>query len=193
MHYLRKGQAMKSRLLRRLCAACLLGAASTLSSGHAQSERRSFDADMTLEETVKWVGQRLPNARRDISPDRKDVWRVETRLVKARGCTLNYWSTTEAEGADPVSPGYQKRELWTLDLRGLDAARINGLPSGQVWFWASRASRDSIRTVVYQNGTVVTRHGNRKMGHFTARDQADAEEIAAALRHAVELCQQSGQ
>jgi hypothetical protein len=181
---------MKPQSLLLLSAACLLGVASALVSAVAQDKGQPFDADLTLEETVKWVGRHLHTDRRDASPDRTRVWRVETRPVKAEGCTLSYWSTTETDGADPVSPGYQRRELWTLDLRGLDAASINGMGSGRVGFKAADTSRNAIRTVVYQRERPFTTYGNRRTGTFSVRDEASAEEMVAALQHAVKLCRQ---
>jgi hypothetical protein len=183
---------MKSQSLLLLFALCLLGVAGALVSVGAQEKGQPFDARMTLEETVKWVGRHLFTDRRDASSDRTRVWRVETRPVKAEGCTLSYWSTTETDGDDPVSLGYQRRELWTLNLRGLDAASIKVLAPGQVWFKASDTSRNAIGTFVYQKERVYSSYGNRRMGKFSVRDEAAAAEMVAALQHAVKLCQQGG-
>ncbi|MFL6334404.1 MAG: hypothetical protein ACJ754_13905 [Pyrinomonadaceae bacterium] len=149
-----------------------------------------FDEGMTLGEAVKWLGRRLPNVRRDASEDLKRVWRVETRLVKAEGRALSYRSTTEEEGADPSRPGYRKQELWTLDLRGLDPLQVNEVASGQVFFMSAGDTGDSIRTAVYSDETLLATYHNRRMGHFTARDEASARELAAALRRVVGLCRQ---
>ena len=147
---------------------------------------------MLLEEVIEWLGGQLTNTCSDAFPDREYVLHRDTRLIKAKGCTLSYWSMTEIDRYSSVC-GYQKREIWTLDLHGLDPARVNGLASGQVWFRAAGTSRNAIRTLVYRSDTIVTAYGNRKMGHFSVRDKVDPAEVAAGLRHAVELCQQRGQ
>lgn len=184
---------MKSRALILKSATCWLVVAGAFLPTGAQDRGRPFDASMTLEGVVEWVGRRLVYSRREAQPDSLYVRRVETRLAKAKGCTLSYWSTAETEGPDPVAQGYQSRELWTLDLRGLDPASIHGQASGQVSFRATGTIRNSIHTVVYQRDTIFATHGNRRAGRFTVRDHADAEEVATALRHAVNLCRQKVQ
>jgi hypothetical protein len=98
---------------------------------------------------------------------------------------------TDGGGVSFDSAGYQTRELWVLDLAGLDPARVSAHPQGQVWFWSDGRTRDAIRRSTFgRDERLQSVSGNRAMGHFWARDAAAAEQLAAALRHAVGLCRQ---
>ncbi len=185
---------MKSRQVRRLLCLSFLCVLGAFSFAHGQGRDQAFDSAMSLEETMTWLGKQLTQQHSAVSPDGKYVWNRGTRLIKAKGCTLSYWSTTETDGLDPVSAGYGTRELWTLNLSGLDPARFNGSPSGQVWFWAVGDTRNAIRKSIFNRADkleAVTVNG--AMGHFWVRTPADSEKVAAGLKHAVELCRQRKQ
>ncbi len=182
---------MKSRQVRRLLCLSFLCVLGAFSFSHGQRRDQAFDPGMSLEETMAWLGKQLTQQHSSVSYDGQSVRNRGTRLVQAKGCTLTYWSMIEMEGLDPVSPSYRVRELWTLNLSGLDAARINAQPNGRVWFWALGDSRNAIRKSNFNredrlNSVTLS----AAMGNFWVRDAAHAEEVAAALKHAVDLCRQ---
>lgn len=156
-----------------------------------QTRTKAFDRAMTLEETMTWLGKQL-NLERSFAPSSNgSAWNRGTHLIKAKGCTLSFWSTMQTDGLEPGSVGYATRELWTLNLAGLDPARVRGLPQGQVWFWAVGDVYNSIRTSIFnRENRLQAVRGNRAMGYFWVRDEKDAIEMATALSHAVELCRQ---
>src|SRR3712207_1395276 len=78
-------------------ALCVAGPALRAS---AQGKGGGFDSRMTLNETVAWLGQQPTHvaASPTSSVSGGYVRRHETRLVKAKGCTLSYQvsSTTDS-------------------------------------------------------------------------------------------------
>jgi hypothetical protein len=176
----------------RLCALlCLFCGAAMVSSARAQDRSRSFDTAMSLGETISWLEKRLSLVRRVASSDSRYVRRVETRVVRAKDCSLSYTSEVETNNSsEPLSPGSQTRELWTLDLRGLNPWSVGEMGDGEVWFAASDNARNAIATSIFSGDRLRARYGNRKVGKFWARDVADAQEVAAGLRHAIELCRE---
>ncbi len=148
---------------------------------------------MSLEQTVAWLGKHLTDQHSVVSPDGKSVWSRGVRLVKAKGCTLSYWTTLQTDGSDPVTPGSQVRELWTLDLSSLDADSILASMSDQVRFEAAASSRNAIRTTVFHKETSLSSYSNKKWGYLPVSSKVTAEDLAAGLKHCVELCRQRKQ
>ena len=180
---------MKSLQVRRLLCLCCLCVLEVFSLVHGQGRDQSFNLSMSLEETMVWLGKQLKQQRSEVSHDGRYVWSRGTRLIEAKGCTLSYWSTIETDGLEPVSPGYRVRELWTLDLGGLDPARINAQPNGRVWFWAMGDTRNAIRKSNFnREDRLNSATYNAAMGNFWVRDKVKAESVASALKHAVDLC-----
>ena len=186
-------KAMKSRRVLLLCSLCFLWVAGAFSFAHGQDRDQAFDPVMSLEETMDWLGKQLTHQHSVVSPDGKSVWQRGTRLVKAKGCTLSYWATIQTDGLEPVSPSYQRRELWVLDLSDLDPETILSGASGRVSFTAAASARDAIRTSVFRNETSLSAYSNKRWGYFSVREKVATEDVAAGLRHAVELCRQRRQ
>lgn len=202
-------QALRCRSLLLLCSACLLCAAGLASRAPAQKDGgqdagRAFDPGMSLEETVAWLGRQLTHVTRVRSADGKYVRRVETRLVKAKGCTLSYSITSDFDSGSAVGSAdvaasnvSQTRELWTLDLSGLapETVRVAEVPGVErrVWFGAAEASRNAIKTSVFRNERLSSTHNNRNFGHFYVRDEPALPQAAAALSHAAQLCREKKQ
>lgn len=182
---------MNSRKTSLLISLSFLCLTLSLQNATGQTKTKPFDPAMTLEETMTWLGKRLKLERSFVPSSNHSAWNRGTHLIKAKGCTLSFWSTTQTEGLEPGSVGYGSRELWTLNLAGLDPARVRGLPQGQVWFWAVGDEYNSIRTSIFnRENRLQAVRGNRAMGYFWVRDERDAIEVATALSHAVESCRQ---
>jgi hypothetical protein len=182
---------MQSRRLLVSCAVCILCVAGAGPS--ARSQGTAFDPKMTLEQTLAWLGKQLTHQQSVISHDKKFINTDGISLVKAKGCTLSYIITQEKEELNPVSPvspGYQLRERWVLDLSALDPERIMAAQPGRVHFAAANSSREAIRTTVLYSAA-PTVYGNKKWGAFSVGEKVAAEDVAAGLRHAVKLCRQS--
>lgn len=165
-----------------------------LAPAAAQRGETPFDPSMTLEQTVKWVGRQLTHTRR-LMTDSGYTRRYETSLVRARGCELSYWKTNEAERAETAVTSLGMRELWKLDLSGLDPARVRALPAGRgyeatVRFNSDGTTRDAIRVITYHGDSIISTRSNAKYGQFSVRDEKALDEVAAGLRHAVVLCRQ---
>jgi hypothetical protein len=90
--------------------------------------------------------------------------------------------------ADPTLTS-QTRELWAVDLSGLDPRTIRAMTAGRVYFTTAGTKQDVIRTNVFRNQAGVTAYHNRQRGSITVGDKKAAE-VAEGLRHAVELCRQ---
>lgn len=178
-----------------VCVLCLLSAA--VSGGaSAQDKRKDFDPAMSLEETVAWLGKQLNHSWTENSDTVGVTRRLSTRGVKAKGCTLSYLSVTQTEGyttaaADPFVN--ETRELWAVDLSGLDPWRVNPMARGRVFFGAANTDRDVISTSVFRalNSQPVhlTARRNRRSGYFMV-DEKQTAQVAEALRHAVVLCRE---
>ena len=115
-------------------------------------------------------------------------------LVKAKACTLSYSITRETEALDrvsPVSSGYQVRERWVLDLSGLNPRMIEA-DSERVHFMAAASSHDAIRTTIFRNEK-FSGYTEKKSGYVSVPEKVAPAEVAAALRHAIELCRQMKQ
>jgi hypothetical protein len=189
---------MRYRRVFLLCSVCIICVAGLVPHAHAQSKDEAFDPSLSLEQTVAWLGQQLTHVASVASSDGKYVRRLETRLVKAKECTLSYSITTESESRVAAEASIsQVREIWTLDLSGLDPASVNvvGTPGVEqrVWFRAAPGSRNAIRTSRLQNQLYSTTISNRAFGHFSVRDEKLLAKTAAGLSHAVHLCRQSKQ
>lgn len=165
----------------------------------AQNKEQVFNPPMSLEQTLVWLNKQLTHVKTVTSNDGKTVRRLETRLVKAKECTLSYSSASESDaGIDPTSASSELRELWTLNLSGLDPTGINVVASthgteGRVLFKAADTSRNTIRTSTFKNDRLLTTRNNRSFGYFSVRDEKMLTEVAEGLRHAVELCRQRKQ
>ncbi len=182
---------MKSRRLFLSCAFCICvaGAASS-----ARGQGTAFDPKMSLEETLAWLGKHLTHQDSVASTDGKYIKSVGISLVKAKGCTLSYSITRETEALDrvsPVSSGYQVRERWVLDLSALNPTMI-GADSGRVHFMAAAWSHDAIRTTIFRNEK-FSGYTQKKSGYLSVPEKVAPEEVAAGLRHAIELCRQRKQ
>jgi hypothetical protein len=184
-------QVMNSRRILIMLSLMVLSVVVDLRPAQGQTKAKAFDQAMSLDETMAWLGKQLTLQRSFAPSIGSSAWTRSTRLIKAKGCTLSFWSTIETDGLEPASPGYVSRELWTLNLAGLDPARIRGLGVGQVWFWAEGNVYNAIRTNIFNRDLrLLGVRGNRAMGHFWVRDERDAIEVSTGLRHAVDLCRQ---
>ena len=181
--------------LRRLLlsgVACAVCAAWAVAPARAQSA--PFDPKMSLEETLAWLGKQITRWRSTASPDGKYVRREGLGSVKAKGCSLGYIVTRETESRDPVtptSPTYQTREVWSLDLSRLDPESIRARDA-HVRFTAAPDARNAIRVTVFGQAR-PSGSANDNWVSLAVRDGADAGEVAAGLKHAVELCRQRKQ
>ena len=179
---------MKARQIPLFCV-CFLCVLGVFSFAQGQGRDQAFNPAMSLEETMTWLGKQLTQQQSNVSSNGQSVWNRGTQFVQAKGCTLTYWSTIETDGLDPVSPGYKVRELWTLNLSGLDPARINAQPNGRVWFWAMGDTRNAIRKSNFnRQDRLDSVTYNAAMGNFWVGDKVKAESVASALKHAVDLC-----
>ena len=164
---------MPTRRALLICNVCLLCVAGIFSSARGQSGGQAFNPGMSLEETVTWLGKQLTHQKTVVSRDGKSQWHRGTSLVKAKGCTLSYWSTLETEDTqtwDAVSPGSQTRELWVLNLSGLDPDKIRVGASNRIRFEAAASSRYAIRTTLFKplfhNDRDVSEYSNKRSGYF---------------------------
>ncbi len=85
------------------------------------------------------------------------------------------------------------RELWAVDLSGLEPRSVNAQARGRVAFFAAGAERGVINTSVFNKHGAGADHltvrRNRHMGTFTV-DEKKAAQVAEAMRHAVALCRE---
>lgn len=162
-------------------------------AARAQEKRETFDPSMSVGETVAWLGRQLGGSRKVASADGRFRQHVTVRVVEAKGCSLSYVSESQSESSgisDPTAAGARVRELWTIDLAGLDPEMVRPAGPARVLFNADGAKQDAIRTNVFreQSGAdQLTVRGNRRASFFVVADKK-AEEVAEALRHAVALC-----
>jgi hypothetical protein len=190
---------MKRREFLLICSALALCAAGAVSPGRAQ-DKDWFDAGTSLEQTVAWLGRQLTHVRRVASANGKYVRRYETRQVKAKGCTLIYTTSTQTDNAslDTATGATEYREVWHLDLSGLDPSRISVVDSVAgaekvVWFRSAPGARNAIRSSAYHNDMLRATYSNKRFGKFSVRDERLLPQVAAALAHAVELCRERKQ
>jgi hypothetical protein len=190
---------MRHRGVLILCAVCVLCAAGLAPPARAQVKTDVFDPSMNLEETVDWLGRQLTHVTNVATTNAfngRFVRRLETRLVRAKGCSLSYSFTSDSENyaTDSAAAVKETREIWTLDLTGLDPSRINVIAvAGRekaIWFYASPESRNAIRTSEFREDKFSATHFNRPYGRFSVRDEAVLPDAARAFGHAVELCRQ---
>lgn len=180
---------MRARKVWPLCALWLACAACVVNSARAQDKGKAFDPSMSLEETVAWLGKQLNHSWTQTSAGGRLRRHTLTKVVKAEGCTLSYVSETQSDSGvgEPVNAADQVRELWTVDLSGLDPWMIRSAPQGRVLFTSAGTKRDVIRTSAFNSQPSRTARHNRRTGALTV-DEKIAAEVAAGLKHAAELC-----
>ena len=171
-----------------LCALCVLWAAGGAEFARAQDKGKAFDPAMSLEETLAWLGGQLNQTRTEVFGNGQHRRQLRTQFVSAKGCALSYWSTSATELADPTLTS-QTRELWTVDLSGLDPRMVRAMTAGRVYFTTAGTKQDVIRTSVFHNQQSGMARHNRQRGSIMVGDKKAAE-VAEGLRHAVELCRQ---
>ena len=179
---------MKPSKLLALCALCALWAAGGAEVARAQSREKAFDPSMSLEETMAWLGGQLNQTRTEVFGNGQHRRQLRTQFISAEGCALSYWSTSATELADPTLTS-QTRELWTVDLSGLDPRMVRAMTAGRVHFTTAGEKQDVIRTSVFHNQKSGMAHHNRQRGSIMVGDKKAAE-VAEGLRHAVGLCRQ---
>ncbi len=169
---------------------CVVGC---VALAQGQGRNLTFNSAMSLEETLAWLSKQLTYQHSVASPDSKYVRRLGGNLGKAKGCKLSYTSTIRTDGGDSASPGYEIREVWALDLSGLDPTKVMTDKSSQVvHFSAVDSSPDAIRSTVFRNEK-VSASGKKGAGYFQVPEKVSTVEVAAGLKHAIELCRQKEQ
>ena len=181
-------------------------------AGHAQNKSETLDPNASLPETLKWLKERIPYSY--VMPTSKERHVLQRRAighVQNKGCTLTYEVTIETreQGSE------LEQQLWRIDLKGLNPRMIRVEPAmgdraARIVF-SSFDPRDpdmlnkmesgkSFVAPVVPNKTIWhsdrigvhrVRHGEAfvSWGSFSVRDEVRGQEIAAALKHVIGLCQ----
>ena len=184
---------------------------------HSQSAKKSLAPDAPLPQTLDWLKSHIPyNYVQPAKAGRFTVERESIGGVRTKGCRLSYEVTKETVtndqpsfAADPPRQQNWVRQRWEVDLAGLNPRLIavtfatESRPT-QVEFTSfnpadiqrAQASGTSIvlpASAIWRS----VRQGAKKLGEgfemrgtLSAGDLVKARDLATALQHAVELCQQ---
>jgi hypothetical protein len=185
----------------------------------AQNKSETLAPNASLPETLAWLKSHIPYSYLvPTIKDRRAVQRQAISHVQNKGCTLTYEvtiETMEPSGSTLAGTGGSslEQQLWRINLKGLNPRMIRVEPatadrSARIVFtsfdpkdptWQSKIeSGESFVAPVEPNNTIW--HSDRMDDHqvrkgfvswasFWVRDEAKGQDIAAALKHVVALCQ----
>jgi len=180
----------------------------------AQTQNKSapLGPNASLPETLDWLKAHIPYSYvQPTNKERRVLQRQAISHVQNKGCTLTYEVTIETreQGSE------LEQQLWQIDLKGLNPRMIRVEPSvgdraARIVFssfdpkdpdvLSKMAPGKPFVAPVVPNKTIwhSDRIGDHRVrngegfvswGSFWVRDEVKGQEIAAALKHVVGLCQ----
>jgi hypothetical protein len=178
----------------------------------AQTQNKTLGPNASLPETLQWLKAHIPYSY--LMPTSKDgrvLKRQAIGHVQSKGCSLTYEVTIQT-----LEPGSDlEQQLWRIDLKGLNPRMIRVEPgrgdrAARIVF-SSFDPRDPdllnkmepgkpFVAPIVPNKTIwhSDRIGDHRVrngeafvswGSFPVRDEVKGQEIAAALKHVIALCQ----
>ena len=181
-------------------------------AAQTQNKSETLGSNASLPETLQWLKAHIPYGY--IVPSSKGRHVLQRRAighVQSKGCTLTYEVTIETR-----EPGSElEQQLWRIDLKGLNPRMIRVEPAREdraariVFSSFDPRDPDLLNKMepgkpfvapVVPNKTIwhSDRIGDHRVrngegfvswGSFPVRDEVKGEEIAAALKHVIGLCQ----
>jgi hypothetical protein len=181
-------------------------------AAQTQNKSTALGPNASLPETLSWLKAHIPYSYVvPTSKERRVLQRQAIGHVQNKGCTLTYEITIETQ-----EPGSElEQQLWQINLKGLNPRTIRVEPArgdraARIVF-SSFDPRDPdvlskmepgkpFVAPVVPNKTIwhSDRIGDHRVrngegfvswGSFSVRDEVKGQEIAAALKHAIGLCQ----
>lgn len=181
-------------------------------AAQTQNKSATLSPNASLPETLNWLKARIPYSY--VVPtgrERRVMQRQAIGHVQNKGCVLTYEVTIET-----MEPGSQlEQQLWRIDLKGLNPQMIRveaamGDRAGRIVFTSfdprdpdlvnKMESGKPFVAPVVPNKTIwhTDRIGDHQVRNgegfvswtsFPVRDEVRGQEIAAALKHVIGLCQ----
>ena len=181
-------------------------------AAQTQNKSETLSPNASLPETLNWLKAHIPYSYVvPTSRERRVMQRQAIGHVQNKGCVLTYEVTIETMEAESEL----EQQLWRIDLKGLNPGMIRVEPAmgdraARIVFTsfdprnpdlvAKMESGKSFVVPVVPNKTIwhSDRIGDHQVrngetfvswGSFWVRDEMKGQEIAAALKHVIGLCQ----
>jgi hypothetical protein len=175
-----------------------------------QSKKGSLAPDAPITETIAWLKSNIPYTYMLPTTGNRDVRRWTIGGLKSKDCKLSYDITIQT--LDPAN-NYFERQLWQLDLAGLNPQMIRVKPATKhdpvriELTSFDPKDPDLIRQAQANGGVAIVqgkaiwqnlridnqfvRQGFETRASFFTRDEERARELAAAFKRGIELCRQN--
>ena len=172
-----------------------------------QSKKGSLAPDAPITETIAWLKSNIPYTYMLPTTGNREVRRWTIGGLKSKDCTLSYDITIQT--LDPANT-YFERQLWQLDLAGLNPQMIRVKPATKdepvrIEFTSFDPKDPDLIRQAQANGSVAivqgkaiwqnlridnrfVRQGFETRASFFTCDEERARELAAAFKRAIELC-----
>lgn len=153
----------------------------------AQQTPQGLSSNASLEDTIRWLNERLKTDGNFYTGGGipTDITRFDN--LSADGCKVKYQVTSQRRTTGPFTSNVS-RLRWEINLADLDASRVRAEPVSRGKYWRvvfyTMGGKKAIKSSSAQWGASWV-----SSGRFDLSRKDSMEEIAAALRHAIELCQ----
>ncbi len=175
-----------------------------------QSKKGSLAPDAPIKETIAWLKSNIPYTYLLPTTGNRDPRRWTIGGLKSKDCKLSYDITIQT--LDPAN-NYFERQLWELDLAGLNPQMIRVKPATKdepvriELTSFDPKDPDLIRQAQANGGVAIVqgkaiwqnlridnhfvRQGFETRASFFTRNEERARELAAAFKRGIELCRQN--